>query len=84
MNEQDRLTLREEKMHCKAGCRVGKECCYAGCVNFQKVQNRLAEYEDTGFSPEEIVKLKNEYNAFLSIFPLTFTIKGERCGIHVK
>ena len=56
----ERLTVRGEdnrRCHGKAGCRVDKECCFAGCVNFQKVQNRLAEYEDTGLSPGEVAAL---------------------------
>lgn len=58
----DRLTLREDPVRCngKAGCRVDGECCYAGCVNFKKIQNRLAEYEDTGLTPEEIKRLQSE------------------------
>lgn len=50
----------------KAGCKLTKngECCYAGCVNFQAVQNRLAAYEDTNLTPEEITEHEAMFQAY--------------------
>jgi hypothetical protein len=62
----ERLTIHgADKHHCKSGCKVGKECCFAGCVQFQKVQNKLSAYEDIELEPDEIVKIISNYEAFM-------------------
>jgi chromosome segregation ATPase len=75
----ERLTRREEKngrRTCKAGCRLkstSEECCYAGCPNFQEVQNRLAAYEDAlavdggVMSPEEVKTARNAMESALAL-----------------
>lgn len=67
----ERLTERFDNgqaavMGCGKNCKYDYKYCrnhYEECPEINKIYERLAEYEDTGLTPEEIVELKERDTA---------------------
>lgn len=64
----ERLTERRDgwvmRNWCHGPCRT---CHVAGCADISTIIERLAAYEDTGFTPEEIMALISLPNAPLTL-----------------
>lgn len=48
-------------MKCSGNCNVDMDC--IDCPSFDRLVERLAAYEDTGYTPEEIAKIREESEA---------------------
>ena len=59
-------------MKCSEDCNVGMDC--VDCPAFDKLIERLAAYEDTGLTPEEVTALQKDWSDLC-------TIVGECGGI---